>query len=473
MSAQIPLFVDLDGTLIKTDLLVESYIGLFKRDPWQALKAPLWLLGGKAYLKERIARSVDLDPRWLPYHPEMLAYLKGQREAGREIHLATASNERYAHAIAGHLGLFDGVLASDGSHNLSGGRKLEAIRTRCADDFVYAGNDHVDVPIWAEASSAILVNVPPSLDSSVSKTKPVEARFSSPAGGIGSLLKAMRPHQWMKNLLVFLPVLPIANLLSPGMLEMAVLAFFAFSLCASSVYILNDLSDLAADRAHPRKRNRPFASGALAPLHGLLIAPVLLALAFSLTLFMPWHFAAVLAIYWSTTSAYTFVLKRYALIDVLTLAGLYTLRVLGGAAAIGVAPSFWILAFSMFIFLSLALTKRYAELQAMDALKLNAASGRGYLVQDLPLVQLLGVAAGFLSVLVMALYINSPEIVARYRHVQVLWGICPLLMLWVARVWLKASRGEMTDDPLVFAVADRMSRYIIGLAVALVVGALL
>jgi 4-hydroxybenzoate polyprenyltransferase len=306
----------------------------------------------------------------------------------------------------------------------------------------------------------------------IDRTKPVEARFASGQPKLRALLKAIRPHQWLKNLLVFLPLLPIVTTASASMVAMASLAFAAFSLCASSVYLLNDLSDLEADRAHPRKRNRPFASGALAPLHGLLLAPVLLVLAFALTLLLPWEFAVVLAVYWLSTTAYTFVLKRYALLDVVTLAGLYTLRVLGGAAAIGVAPSFWILAFSMFVFFSLALTKRYAELHAMHELGRDGTKGRGYQVADLQVVQLMGVASGYLAVLVMALYINSPEILARYQHVQLLWGVCPLLMLWVSRVWLKASRGEMTDDPLVFAVKDRMSRYVAALAVCLVVAAL-
>ena len=467
-----PLFVDLDGTLIKTDLLVESYFELIKRRPLLALKAFLWLVRGKAYLKDRIAEAIELDPALLPYQPEMLAYLRTQREAGREIHLATASNHRYASAIAGYLRVFDGVLASDGCNNLSGERKLEAIRAVSSGGFVYAGNGPADVPIWQAAEGVILVDVPTAAEKMIS-AKPVEARFSSPELGLTPLMRAIRPHQWVKNLLVFLPLLPIATAANATMLWRAMLAFAAFSLCASSVYLLNDLSDLKADRAHPRKRKRPLASGALAPLHGLILVPVLLALAFALTLLLPWRFATILALYWLSTSAYTFFLKRRVLIDVVTLACLYTLRVLGGGAAIEVNPSFWILTFSVFMFFSLALVKRYAELYSMGGLNLEKDNGRGYRVDDIRMVQLMGVASGYLSVLVMALYINSPDIIARYHYVQLLWGVCPLLILWISRVWLKASRGELMDDPLVFAAKDRVGCFIVALTVGLLLAALL
>lgn len=473
MQTSPPLFVDLDGTLIRTDLLVESFIELLKRHPLQALQAPFWLLRGKAYLKHRIAERIALNPQVLPYHAGLLDYLKGQRESGRALYLATASNIRYAEAVAGHLAIFEGVIASDAERNLSGTRKLEAIQAHSPNGFAYAGNDRVDEPIWASAQAAVLVNTPGPVAARVAARKPVEAEFAGASAGPGPWLKAIRAHQWLKNLLVFLPLLPIATSASPAMVGMAVLAFAAFSLCASSVYLLNDLADLEADRAHPRKRKRPFASGSLLPLWGLMLAPVLLAAAFALTLWMPWQFAAVLGIYWVSTSAYTFLLKRYALIDVITLAGLYTLRVLGGAAAIAVVPSFWILAFSMFIFFSLALAKRYAELYAMRVLDKAGAKGRGYQVVDLTTVQLMGVASGYLAVMVMALYLNSPEIIERYAHAQWLWGVCPLLLLWVSRVWLKAARGEMTDDPLVFTVRDRMSRYVLAATVGVVLAALL
>ena len=471
MSHAPPLFVDLDGTLIRTDLLVESWIALFKRKPWLALCAPFWLLRGKSHLKTRIAAHIVLAAEHLPYKRELLAYLRSQHASGRVLHLATASHRRYAEAVATHLGLFQQVLASDAVTNLSGSRKLAAIRAVAGDDFVYAGNDHVDLPIWNAARAAIVVETPAQASRLIQT--PVEAEFARTGmAWPRALFKALRPHQWLKNVLVFLPLLPILTQASVAMGGAALLAFIAFSLCASSVYLVNDLSDLEADRAHPRKCRRPFAAGDLSCVVGLLLAPLLLLAALLPMAFLPSGFALVLGVYWLTTNAYTFVLKRYALIDVITLASLYTLRVIGGGMAIGVMPSFWMLAFSMFIFMSLALAKRYAELHAMQALQRDAAEGRGYQVLDLGLVQQMGVASGYMAVLVMALYINSGEIVARYGHAELLWLICPLLMLWISRIWLKAVRGEMSDDPLVFALRDRLSQIVLMLAAVLVLVAL-
>ena len=471
-----PLFVDLDGTLIKTDLLVESFLSLLVEQPLAALRAPMWLARGKSALKHEIAERVELDAAALPYNEDLLAWLRQQRASGRRVYLATASNERLARRVAEHLGVFDGVLASDEARNLSGVRKLEAIRGVAGDDFAHAGNDHVDVPIWQAARGSIAVGAPAGIVRDLRSRGSLEAEFDGGSGGLKALVKALRPQQWLKNLLVFLPLLPLAKA-APAhmgyMLLQCVVAFIAFSLCASAVYIVNDLSDLPSDRAHPRKRKRPFASGAASAVHGIVAVPALLAVAFAAAVSVSWAFTAVLFIYLVITTAYTFVLKRYALIDVLTLAGLYTIRVIGGAAAIAVVPSFWILAFSMFIFYSLALAKRYAELDTMRALNRDSAKGRGYHVADIAAVQLMGISSGMLSVLVMALYINSPEILTRYSHPQWLWGVCPLLMLWVSRVWLKAARSEMTDDPLVFAVKDRMSRLTIAAAGLLVLASLL
>lgn len=457
----LPLFVDLDGTLINTDLLVESYIALCKRDPMLALRAPLWLLRGKAYLKEQIAVVIGIDPALLPYHPALLDYLRCQRSRGREINLATASHRRYADAVAEHLGIFDRVLASEGKTNLSGKQKLKSIQAMSPGGFVYAGNDRADLPVWNAAEAAILANVARGLEKRVGRTKHVEACFPVPERKMNAWMRAIRPHQWLKNLLVFLPILPIIKVATGKMMLMSVLAFVAFCLCASSVYLLNDVCDLAADRAHPRKCKRPFASGTISPMQGLLGSAALFVLAFGLTLLLPWRFCGLLGFYWLSTTSYTLVLKRLVLIDVVTLACLYTLRVLGGGLAINISPSFWILAFSVFMFFSLALAKRYAELYSSNAMNVEKANGRGYNVNDLQLIQLMGVATGYISVLVMLLYINSPEIISRYHHVRLLWGVCPLLILWVSRVWLKASRGEMTDDPIVFAARDRVSCYVI------------
>lgn len=473
MTASAPLYVDLDGTLTRTDLLWESFVRLLFAQPLTALRVPLWLAGGKARLKREIADRVRLKAELLPYNDAVLDYVRAQRAAGRRIVLATASDMRYAQAVATHLELFDAVLASDGERNLSGSRKLAAIQADAQGAFVYAGNDHVDVPIWDQAAAGVTVEAPASAVAQLRSAGRLEADFPARHGAARPLLKALRPQQWLKNLLVFLPLLPLAASASTAWVVACLLAFLAFSLCASAVYVLNDLSDLDADRQHPRKRERPFAAGRLGIARGLGLVPLLLLSAFAIAAAVSLTFTLVLAVYLLMTTAYTFVLKRYAMVDVLTLAGLYTLRVLGGAAAIAVRPSFWILAFSMFIFLSLALAKRSAELDTMRRLSRTGAAGRGYRVEDLDIVRPMGVAAGYLAALVMALYLNTDEMMRRYQHPELLWGVCPLILLWVSRIWLKAGRSEMHDDPLVFALRDRFSRWVVAAAAVVVLAALL
>lgn len=460
------VYVDLDGTLVHTDLLVESAVRFVFSRPFQAYRLIVWLARGKAHLKAQLAKRVELDPSTLPYNAPLVDYLSGLAATGVPMYLATAADERYASAVATHLGFFSGVLSSDGTNNLSGSRKLQAIQRAAGGRFIYAGNDTTDLEVWKASFGAIVANASQATLRRVDAASvPVIASFEGPAKGPQVHLRALRPHQWLKNLLVFLPVLPIAGAMPvvPMMLE-GFRAFVALSLCASAVYLINDLADLSADRAHPRKRLRPFAAGVLPLQVGLLATPVLLLASALLASSLGQQFALVLVVYFVLSSTYTFGLKRFPLIDVLTLATLYTLRVLGGAAAIQVTPSFWILAFSMFIFFSLALAKRYVELDAMLAAGRLLAQGRGYRTGDMPALQSMGIAAGYLAVLVVAFYINSPEVTARYGDVTILWGLCPLLMLWVSRVWFKAVRSEMGDDPLVFALRDRLSLLTTGAA---------
>jgi len=468
-----PVYVDLDGTLVHTDLLAEAAVRFVTRHPLQSPWMAVWLQRGKAHLKAELARRVDLDPTTLPYNLLFIAHLRALAEQGVPVYLATAANEKYAEAVAAHLGFFSGVLASDDTNSLSGARKLQAIRQAAGGRFIYAGNDHVDMAIWEASAGAMVVNASAAVQRRVkAQGVPVVGTFERPAAPRLAHLRALRPHQWLKNLLVFLPILPIAGSMAVApMLVQGFWAFVAFSLCASAVYLINDLADLASDRAHPRKRLRPFAAGQL-PLHfGAIAAPLLLVAAAVLALSLGPPFALALASYFILTSAYTFGLKRYPLIDVLSLAMLYTLRVLGGAAAIMVVPSFWILAFSMFLFFSLALAKRYVELDAMRAASRLSALGRGYRTGDMPALQTMGVASGYLAVLVVAFYINSPDVTGRYGEVTILWGLCPLLMLWVSRVWLKAVRSEMNDDPLVFALKDKLSLLVTGAALLVLLAA--
>lgn len=469
---EIALAVDLDGTLVRSDLLVESALALLGRRPWAMFQFPLWLLRGKAHFKHEIARRVELDVALLPWDERVLERVRA--EAGkREIVLCTASDEKLARAVADHLGLFDAVLSSDGTRNLSGQVKAQALVDRFGEKgFDYIGNERVDLKVWARARRAIVANAPASLARSAEKVCGLEQHLPAVGNTLRDWIKAMRLHQWLKNLLVFLPLLAAHQFFNPGALLQAALGFLAFGLCASGVYLLNDLLDLAADRHHPRKRERPFASGRLLLQHGLVVSPLLTIFAFLLAITLSPRFAGVLALYYVLTLAYSFRLKKKVILDVMVLAGLYTIRIIAGAVLTGTPPSFWLLAFSMFLFLSLAMLKRYTELHTLLIEGEVASRGRGYAVDDLPLVQSLGAASGYLAVLVLALYINSTASELLYRRPQVLWLLCPLLLYWISRAWMMAHRGTMRDDPVVFAVTDRTCQILAILSALVAAGAI-
>lgn len=463
-----PLCVDLDGTVIKSDMLWESLVRLLRRNPLYLLLVPWWLARGRAGLKDQLARRVVVEVAMLPYHEPFLAFLRQERAAGRQVLLVTASDRRMAEPVAAHLGLFSEVLASDGQTNLRGKRKAAHLVERFGErGFDYAGNSVVDLPVWARSRQALVVNASPSLEARARKSGPIGGVFPTPGSPGRSWLQALRPHQWVKNLILFVPLVTAHKI---GQLPLgieALLGFAAFCLCASAVYVLNDLCDLDADRHHPGKRARPFAAGALPLSAGLIALPILVAVAGLLACGLAWSFSAVLAIYLALTTVYSWGLKRVALVDVLCLAGLYTLRLIGGHEATGVPYSAWLLVFSMFIFLSLALVKRFVELDAARERERPVLAGRGYVAGDANLVASLGAATGCMAVLVLALYVNSQEVRVLYPHPMLLLLVCPLLLYWISRVWLIAHRSEMHDDPIVFALRDRTS-YVVGALTLLV-----
>lgn len=461
-----PLVVDLDGTLIRSDVLIESGFAYFKSAPLRFYRPLVWLArGGKPALKAGLAESTNVDVTVLPYDPQVLDWLKEERQAGRELVLATATHERYARAIADHLGLFDQTFATADGVNLSSHRKREKLVAEFGEkNFDYAGNSHDDVAVWQSAARAYVVNPSSGVERAARKIGNVESVIESRPPMLKTWSKSLRLHQWLKNLLIFVPLLAAHKLDRPELVIAALLAFVAFGLCASSVYLLNDLLDLEDDRHHPTKRKRPFASGALPLTWGIALFPVLLVCAFALTaLFLPLRFSAALVGYYVLTLAYSMYLKRQVMVDVVVLAMLYTIRIVAGSAAIGAHLTFWLLAFSMFIFLSLALVKRYAELHSMQARGLVKTRGRGYVLSDLPLISSLGTASGYLSVLVLAMYIQDGNTAKLYRHAQVIWLACPLLLYWVSRTWIIAHRGLMHDDPIVFAARDRVSLAVVAL----------
>lgn len=466
--SQQPLYVDLDGTLIRSDLLHESLLALCKRDPAVMLQLPLWLREGRARFKRRIADRVDIDVATLPYSESFMDFLRQQAGSGRRLVLATASDDKFARQVAAHVGLFDATIASDGQTNMSGARKAEAIAADAAGQaFEYAGNSHKDLPIWKQASGAILVNPERGVERAVDGQARVVGTFRDPGFSLRRLIDALRPHQWAKNLLLLVPLL-MSHRFGDVQTWLSVLhGFVAFCLCASSVYVLNDLFDLTADRRHPRKRLRPFANGDVPISVGLVAVGVLVVASLAIAAALSLAFLGVLLAYLVTTLAYSYKLKHYVLIDVLVLAALFTTRVIAGGVASGAMPSFWLLAFCVFIFTSLALVKRCSELVTMGRQGREAAHGRDYRVTDSVPLLAMGIASGYVAVLVVTFYISSSAVTTLYRRPEVLWLLCPVLMYWVSRLWLKTHRGEMHDDPLVFALKDRASR-ILGV-VALVV----
>jgi len=452
-----PLCIDCDGTLIRTDLLHESVLLLVKASPLSLLKLPFWLMKGKAHLKQQIAQRVSLNAQSLPYEPEVLELIKQARTQGRNVVLATASPRGQAEAIATHLALFDRVEATDANTNLAGHNKaahLEKLFGRGG--FDYAGNSRADLPVWAASAGAIVVSSSQSLQKAAAASVAVLQVVKPLPQSLKVYAKAIRVHQWLKNLLVFVPVLA-AHQISPGPIKAALLAFVSFSLCASAVYVINDLLDLSSDRLHARKRNRPFASGALPISQGLVMAPALLLTSALIATQLPLAFAATLLAYFVVTCLYSFWLKNQVIVDVLMLASLYTSRIIAGSAATLIVPSFWLLAFSMFMFLSLAIVKRYSEMLVAIQQNKTKAAGRGYLVSDMPVLVSLGASAGYMAILILALYVNSPDLNGLYPRRWALWLALPPLLYWISRVWMKTHRGEMHDDPVVFAATDKQS----------------
>jgi 4-hydroxybenzoate polyprenyltransferase len=464
-----PLVVDLDGTLLHTDSLFEGVAQLLKRDPRWLLAMPRWLLEGRSTLKREIAHRTSLDMASLPYDPQFLTFLETRR-GHRRLVLCTAAHQRVADAVAAHLGIFDEVIATYGRTNLRAREKARTLVERFGvGGFDYAGNDTSDLPVFAQARRAIVVNPTAGLRWRLRRVGNIERVIGAqPTLPLLPHLRAMRPHQWIKNLLVYLPTLVAIDATGPEAIWAATLAFLAFCLVASSVYIANDLLDVSADRRHPRKRHRPFAAGLLPIQHGLVMIPALLTAGLLLASRLPAPFVGILTLYSLSSNLYSVWLKRVPLLDTLVLAGLYTLRILGGAAAIGVAPSVWLLAFSMFFFLSIALAKRHSELVEVEGLVPSPTiPGREYRPEDLGTLISQGSASGYAAVLVLALYINDAGMHTRYHHPEIIWLICPLLLYWINKLWLNSQRREIREDPVIWAIRNRVSRSIAILSVAL------
>jgi len=467
--ATVPLCVDLDGTLTHSDILIESFLVLIKKNPLYAFLCVAWILRGKGYLKAQIAARVAIDVSLLPYNARLVDFLRHERSSGRDLYLCTAGDHRYADQVASHFGFFKGVMASDASHNLSGVHKAQALSSAFGvQGFDYCGNARADIPVWKLARQAIVVGSK-SIEAAAKKENQTTVFFEESRPFFRLALREMRVYQWVKNLLIFVPLLASHRFTQVGTLIDEGIAFLSFCLCASSVYLLNDMLDLDADRRHSRKRARPFASGELPLLAGIILMLVLLSVSASLAVMLTPAFQLVLTGYVAMTLAYSFRLKRMMLIDVFVLAALYTARIVAGGAAADIVLSDWLIMFSVMIFLSLAMVKRYTELDKVRREGKIAAAGRGYLADDMSIVRSFGTAAGYVAVLVLALYMHSDGVPVLYQHPHWLWVLFALLLYWISRMWMVAFRGQMNDDPIVFAIKNRGSLFIILLCVLTVV----
>lgn len=456
-SSRGPLCVSLEGALLRADPLFESLLLAIKRFPWLLLLAPYWLLRGKTHLQRRLAERVIPDATTLPYRERVLEFLRREKAAGRMLVLV-GSEGRITRSVADHLGLFDCVVAGDAAVDCNGMGKLAAIRERFGRrGFAYLGQSSEDLAIWKVAAEAYVAAPSRGL---VERARSVCAPrlLDDPADPVRSLrsaVKALRPHQWVKNLLVFVPLFLAHQTDQLSKAGLACVAFAAFCCCASAIYVLNDLLDIESDRRHATKCRRPFAAGKLSPAAGLALSPALGLLGLIVAgHFVSMQFCGLLALYVLLTTAYSLFLKKQAVLDVLLLAGLYTFRIVAGAVAVGVQLSPWLTAFSMFFFFSLALGKRYIELSRRDGADSEELPGRGYRREDLSLLESVGPTSGYMAVLVFCLYIESAGVKAMYGRPWLLWLACPMLLYWLTRFWLLARRRQIADDPVVFALKD-------------------
>ena len=450
------LCVGLTGTVLKGDCLGDVLLQLLQQRPGSLLKLPIWAFLGRRNFEKEVVARVRFDASRLAYNQPVVRQL-GSLAKKRQLVLCTGTDSQLATVIAEHLGFFHRVIGSSGRRTLRGTYKHDVLCQQFgATGFEYVGNERGDPP-----------------DHSLAVQELAEGRRTTWRSTMWAWLRAIRFEQWTKNLLVFLPLLAAHQFLNWQAWQQAALAFISFSLCASSHYIVNDLSDLYADRSHPRKRGRMFASGMVSVWAGMLASPALLLVSVAIALQLGSLFVALLAGYYLATTLYTFWFKRIPLLDVLILAGLYTLRILAGAAAVRVVPSFWLLAFSMFFFLSLALAKRHSEMSELNlAGEKDFIPGRGYRAEDKVTLISQGAASGYAAILVLAFYINSEEVTVQYSQPEVIWLICPLLLYWVNKLWLNSQRREILEDPVVWALTNRVSRAILVLCGLLILAAI-
>jgi 4-hydroxybenzoate polyprenyltransferase len=470
-SAIPPLVVDLDGTLLRTDLLHESLLRLLKQRPWALLMVPVWLLRGRVNLKRKLSELVHLNCAVLPIHEEFIEWLRSEKKRGRSLVLATASDQNLAARAVAHLELFDRVLGSRGSRNLKGHNKIEAIIQECGPEFDYAGNSQSDQSVWRASRQAILVNAHRSVEALARRSANVTRVFPPAGGRLKAMIRSLRIYQWVKNLLIFVPAFTSHEGVHGPVIVKSMLGFLALSMCASGVYVANDLLDLEEDRQHSSKRDRPFASGECSILTGVLVGGLSMSAGLALGAWIGNGLLLVLLLYVFLASLYSLCLKKMLLLDVLTLAILYTVRVIVGHVLTGILFSAWLSSFMFFLFLSLAFSKRATELIKFSQSGGDVVPGRGYSRVDLPVIMTSGICSGFISSLVLALYINSDAVKGLYRRPELLWAIMPVLLYYIGRLWVMCGRGKLDDDPIIYSAKSPSTYYVAALILVVVIAA--
>lgn len=456
-SREVPLAVDLDGTLISTDLIEESLLRYILERPWRVFMVIwYWLVKGRAFLKQEVAKKIKIDVTLLPYRTEVLEYLNEEKKSGRKLLLVSGSEQVLVSAVAAHCRIFDEAKGSDGVTNCIGSAKADWLQSQFGDaGYDYVGNSRVDLRVWKRARSAIVVSSNPTLGSELPN---VIKRIEVTRHSTFTLIRAMRVYQWVKALLVFIPLIAAHQIFNVEALVSAILAFFSFCTISSFTYILNDLVDVESDRANHNKKSRPFAAGEIRPFYGIALALVLLIISVLIAANISLVFLFLVLSYALGTLCYSLFAKSWVIADIVLLAGFYTIRILAGGVACNITVSKWLLLFSVFFFLGLACIKRFCELASISS---TAISRRDYRKEDQPLIRVMGVCSGFIAVLVVALWANSVEAETIYPSPQFLWLLCPIFLFWIGRVWIFAERGILHHDPVMFALRDRVT-YLVG-----------
>jgi 4-hydroxybenzoate polyprenyltransferase len=454
---KVPICVDLDGTLVFTNMLAETALSAIRKNIFNLFLIPFWVLKGRAFAKKKLAESSLLDPSLLPYNKDLIVFLNKERENGRKLFLATASDKQVAISIADHLNIFDGIIASDGNNNLKGKVKsLELLKLFGEKAFIYAGNDISDLHVWENAQSAITVNTSQAVSKAVREFVPVIHEFSNRKNILKELFRALRTYQWIKNILVFVPLIVTEKPINFEEFISTCLIFISFCLSASGLYLINDIMDLETDRRHPFKRRRPFASGLL-PLEYVIISPIMITAALYISRSVSIECLMMVSLYILVSVLYSVFFKTKPLIDLFCLAGLYTLRIIAGGFSSGAHVSIWLLNFSGFFFLALALLKRYTEYFNKSDNTDEKHSRRAYNNSDREMLQMMGIGSSLIAAVVLGLYISSSQATSTYKHPEYLWGIIPVIVFWHFRLWFAAGRNYMHHDPIIYSLKDWVS----------------